>query len=206
MSDFVKSFSLLLVILNPFALSVYLIDVFKGCSGADVAHILVRASLIGGAIFAIFAYAGEAVFTDVLQVRFAAFQVFGGILFLAVALRFMLNGGSQALISMRGEPARIAGAVAMPFMVGPGSVSAATIAGMRLSPPLAIVAIALALAVTSAILMVLKVLFDAVHSRNAELTQRYVEVASRVSAMVVGSIAVEMIFSGLEAWRPSLPN
>jgi small neutral amino acid transporter SnatA (MarC family) len=92
----------------------------------------------------------------------------------------------------------------MPFLIGPGSVSAATMAGLKLTPIPAIGAVALALLLTSTSLIVLKIVFDAVRTRNAALTQRYVEIASRVSAMVVGSIAVEMLFSGLEAWRADL--
>jgi small neutral amino acid transporter SnatA (MarC family) len=36
--------------------------------------------------------------------------------------------------------------------------------------------------------------------QRAALVERYVEVASRVSAMLVGSIAIEMILVGLKAF------
>jgi multiple antibiotic resistance protein len=199
MSDVLEPAVLLLVILNPFALSVYLIDIFRSNSLSIVSAILIRAALISGAVFCIFAYAGEKAFTDVLQVRFAAFQVFGGILFLVIALRFMLSG-SKTLVSLRGEPGHVAGAVAMPFMIGPGTVSAATIAGLKLTPALAFAAIAGALAFTVLLLLGLKVLFDWIGSRSAELTEHYVQLASRVSAMAMGAIAVEMTFHGLETW------
>jgi small neutral amino acid transporter SnatA (MarC family) len=170
MTEFVKSTTLLLVVLNPFA----------------------------------FAWAGEAVFSEILQIRFAAFQVFGGVLFLVLALRFMLTG-SQTLVALRGPPGQVAGAIAMPFLIGPGTVSAATLAGMRLPLPLAMLSIASALAAAVALLVVFKASFDYVSVRNAGIVERYVEVASRVSAMMVGSIAVEMTFDGLEAWLRDAP-
>jgi small neutral amino acid transporter SnatA (MarC family) len=199
MSEIVNSAVLMFVILNPFALSVYLIDIFRENSPGTVASIVIRAALISGVVFGLFAYTGEAVFTRVLQVRFAAFQVFGGLLFLLVALRFMLSG-SATLVTLRGEPGQIAGAVAMPFMIGPGTVSAATMAGLRLQPLGAAVAILSAVAAVAALLICFKLSFDWIDARNAPLTQRYVQIASRISAMAMGAIAVEMTMKGIEAW------
>lgn len=199
MSEIIQAAVLLLVILNPFALSVYLIDIFRGNSLRTVAGIVIRAVLISGVVFSVFACTGEAVFTRVLQVRFAAFQVFGGLLFLLIALRFMLSG-SATLMTLRGEPEQLAGTVAMPFMIGPGTVSAATMAGLKLRPVLATVAICGALACTAALLIGFKLLFDWLGARNGRLTERYVQLASRVSAMAMGAIAVEMTLHGLEAW------
>ena len=198
-----KSTLLLFVILNPFALAVYLVDLFRSNTSRDVLRILARAALIGGSVFALFAWSGQALFADVLQVRFAAFQVFGGILFLIIALRFMITG-SQTLVVLRGSPGQVAGAIAMPFLVGPGSVSAATMAGLRLPLGQALVAIACALVAVVLLLGLFKLVFDFVTARNAPLVERYVEIASRVSAMMVGSIAVEMTFDGVESWLVGL--
>lgn len=199
MSDLFSAAVLLFVILNPFALSVYLIDIFRGNSPRIVASIVIRAAIISGVVFGVFAYSGEAVFTRVLQVRFAAFQVFGGLLFLLVALRFMLSG-SATLVTLRGEPGQVAGAVAMPFMIGPGTVSAATMAGLRLQPWSAAAAIVSAVMGTALLLVAFKLLFDWIGARNEALTERYVQVASRISAMAMGAIAVEMTMKGLEGW------
>jgi multiple antibiotic resistance protein len=205
MTEFLKSTILLLVVLNPFALAVYLLDLFRHNSVGQVLLILVRAAAIGGAVFAVFACSGDAVFSDILQIRFAAFQVFGGILFLVLALRFMLTG-SQTLVALRGPPGQVAGAIAMPFLIGPGSVSAATLAGMRLPMLAALLSVACALSIVVIVLAAFKASFDYVSARNAALVERYVDVASRVSAMMVGSIAVEMTFDGLEAWLGNFPR
>ena len=124
--EFTKSAVLLFVILNPFALSVYLMDMLQHHSLRTVAGVLLRATAISGVVFALFAWGGDRIFSDVLQVRFAAFQIFGGLVFVIIALRFMVSGG-DALVSLRGEPEHLAGAIAMPFMIGPGTVSAAVV-------------------------------------------------------------------------------
>lgn len=203
-SQFVSSALLLLVILNPFALAVYLVDVFRSRDLATCARIVARAMVISFCVFALFAWTGDAVFRVVLQVRFAAFQVFGGALFFVIALRFML-GGNTTLVSLRGEPRHVAGAIAMPFMIGPGSVSAATLAGIRLGPALGTVCIAAALGSAGVMLLLLKAAFDHVQRAQGELVERYVDVASRISAMVIGSIAVEMVLRGLETWWRGAP-
>jgi multiple antibiotic resistance protein len=111
----------------------------------------------------------------------------------------MLSGGAT-LVTLRGEPAQIAGTVAMPFMIGPGTVSAATMAGLRLEPLGAAAAIVGAVGGSAALLLVFKLLFDWIGARNAPLTERYVQIASRISAMAMGAIAVEMTMKGVEAW------
>jgi small neutral amino acid transporter SnatA (MarC family) len=200
---YIKSAILLTVILNPFALSVYLSNVLQEQSAKTVALIMTRASLISGMVFVLFALLGNRIFHDVLQVRFAAFQLFGGLLFLAIALRFMLSGG-DALIALRGPPGHIAGAVAMPFMIGPGTVSAAVLAGSRLPWPRAVLAILISLVATTLTVVVVKLVLDRVREKNSPLVERYSELTGRVSAVVVGTIACEMIFQGIEAWLATL--
>lgn len=196
---FVSSALLLFVILNPFALSVYLIELFRDRALPECARIVARAALISGSVFVFFVWTGDAVFRVVLQVRFAAFQVFGGTLFFIIALRFML-GGTSTLVSLRGEPGHVAGAIAMPFMIGPGTVSAATLAGLKLGPILGTFCVLAALSCAALVLVGFKLGFDHVQRSNSALVERYVEIASRVSAMIIGSIAVEMTLRGLETW------
>ena len=86
------------------------------------------------------------------------------------------------------------------YTVGPGTVSAAVLAGTRLDLPWALLAIACALFATAVGLLLIKLMFDHARERNARLIQRYVEITGRVSAIIVGSVAVEMILQGIEAW------
>ena len=75
MTDFVSSALLLLVLLNPFALSVYLIELFRDRSLGECARIVTRAVSISGAVFAVFVWTGEMIFQNILQIRFASFQI-----------------------------------------------------------------------------------------------------------------------------------
>ena len=121
---------------------------------------------------------------------------FGGIVFFIVGLRFVLRGGLE-LEALRGPPEHLSGAVAMPFMIGPGTVSAAVLIGGRLDGGSAVAAVVIAMVSTVASLVVLKALHDWVKRRNAVLVDRYMEVVGRISALYIGTYAVQMILQGV---------
>lgn len=200
MSDsFFQSVLFLLVLINPFLVSIYLIGLIRELEFAVFARVLVRAMVISSAAYILFAWGGYRIFEDVLQVRFAAFQTFGGIVFLLIAVRSMLVGG-QIMVELRGDPEHLAGAIAMPFMIGPATVSACVLIGAEHPLWLAVLGIVVAVGITTIVLLVLKSVHDRVRERHYRLIERYMDVVGRVSAVLVGTIAVEMIFRGLGAW------
>jgi small neutral amino acid transporter SnatA (MarC family) len=195
----VASLLLFLALLNPFMMSVYLIDLITDLPRRVFARMLARGALISGAVFAVFAWSGDAIFADVLQVRFASFQVFGGVIFLLIGVRFVFTG-VDAMRAMRGQPEHIAGSIAMPFLIGPGTVSASVVVGARLPVSHAIGVIAVALALTVALVTAIKLAHDFLKERNARLIDRYMEVVGRISALLIGTFAIDMIFEGVGAW------
>lgn len=199
LQDILQGSSLLFVLLNPFIMVIYLLDLVRTLSMQDMITVMARASAISAVVFALFAIVGERVFEDALGVRFGSFLVFGGLLFLAISLRSMLSG-AKLMTEIRGEPMQIAGVVAMPFMIGPGTVSAAVMAGARYETPTALAAIAVALFGSSVGILALKKLHDVVRKRNEALVERYVDVVGRVTAVLVGTIAIDMIARGVWAW------
>ncbi|MEX0718428.1 MAG: MarC family protein [Planctomycetaceae bacterium] len=196
---FAESALLLFVLLNPFLMSIYLLPLIQKLTAADFGRVLLRAAAIAGVVFALFAWAGDAVFRDVLQARFAAFLIFGGVVFVLIALRMVHEGGA-AIETFRGSPKHVAGAVAMPFMIGPGTVSASVLAGSKLPVPAAILAIAVTLLLVVVSLVAMKAIHDWVNLRAERLVERYVEIVGRVSAIVIGTIAVEMLLQGVDLW------
>lgn len=64
----------------------------------------------------------------------------------------------------------------------------------------AIAVMAAALAATVLFVLVLKVAHDRSKEKNAGLTDRYIEVVGRVSALVIGTFAIEMIMDGITTW------
>jgi multiple antibiotic resistance protein len=128
MIEITKSAALLLVLLNPFLLIVYLTDIGEKLNQQDFNRVLLRACIIASVVFCIFAILGDAIFVRFMQVEFASFQIFGGIVFLLIGLQFVFRGPSAVGI-LQGESKHLAGAIAMPVFIGPGTISASIIIG-----------------------------------------------------------------------------
>jgi len=199
MTDFVKSAALLLVLLNPFLVIIYLIDIIQKLDRQQFRRVLIRAGLIASSVFCAFAILGDAVFSDILQANFASFQIFGGIVFLLIGIQFVFRGPDTIEI-LRGESEHLTGAIAMPVLIGPGTISASVIIGKRHDYLIACAAVLLAVISSILIMLLLKSVHDAVRPRQERLVQRYIEIAGRITALYVGTISVEMIMQGILTW------
>jgi small neutral amino acid transporter SnatA (MarC family) len=187
------------VLLNPFLMTIYLLDVIRELSGAQFARVLLRAGLISSAVFVLFVVTGDALFRDLLQVRFASFMLFGGLIWLAIGFRFVLSG-REAFTALRGSAGHVAGAIAMPFMIGPGTISASILAGASLTPLYGSLAMLAAVGATVGCVLLLKLAHDRVREAYSGLVERYIDLVGRTSALVIGTFAVEMILRGVELW------
>jgi multiple antibiotic resistance protein len=187
------------LLLNPFLLIVYLLDLVRDLDKKTFSVTLIRAGTISFGVFVAFCTLGNLLFERILQAKFASFQVFGGVIFLIIGIRFVFMG-DDALATLRGNPKHLAGAVAMPIMIGPGTVSASVLAGRRLDTLPAILSILVAITSSVLLMLALKWAHDYLRPRNTELVERYVEIAGKVAAMVVGTFSIEMIFQGIKSW------
>lgn len=203
MEFFLENSLLLFVLLNPFIMSVYLLDLIKGLDFRVFTQHLIRAAIISLAVFLVFAWGGMQIFQNVFQVRFESFLIFGGIIFLIVGARLILGAGPP-VEAINPNREGISAAIAMPFIIGPGTISASVLTGSRLEPVMAALAITMGLAAAMAALVFIKWLHDHVKTRNETLIQRYTEVAGRATALFIGTFAIEMILSGAERWLNSI--
>lgn len=200
---FAQALLFFLALLNPFLLSLYLLDLIVRLPARLFAAVLTRGVMIGGAVFSLFALTGDSLFSRLLQVDFSAFQIFGGILFLLVGINFFFHG-PQAIGSLRGEPEYLAGSIAMPFLIGPATVSAAIMIGTRLGKAEALGVVWLTMGAVVAGLVALKYAHDHMRERNARLVDRYVDITGRVSSLMIGTFAVQMILTGLAHYWPAV--
>ncbi|MGP1679089.1 MAG: MarC family protein, partial [Giesbergeria sp.] len=199
MTDFIKSSALLLVLLNPFLVVLYLVDVVETLERRQFTAVMIRAGVISGVVFASFAILGDAIFSSVVQAEFASFQIFGGVVFLLIAVQFVFRGPAAVQI-LRGKSEHLAGAIAMPVLIGPGTISASVIIGKRLDPLSACAAVLLAVLLFVVVMLALKAVHDIVRPRGESLVQRYIEIAGRIMALYVGTVSVDMIMLGIRSW------
>lgn len=202
-TEYIRSAGLLLVLLNPFFLIIYLVDLVEKLEHAQFRSVLARAGMISILVFSCFVLLGDAVFSSVIQAEFASFQVFGGIVFLMIGLQFVFRG-PKAVELLQGESQHVAGAVAMPVMIGPGTISASVVIGERHSPIAAVAIVLITVTISVVVILGLKKLHDVVRPRNGQLVDRYIEIAGRITALFVGTVAIEMIMQGLSVWAGRL--
>jgi len=194
-----KFTTFLLVLLNPFLVIVYLVDVMDVLSFKKFRNVLLRAGFISLLAFWLFALMGDIIFKTFIKAEFASFQIFGGVVFLIIGIQFVFKGKS-AIEGLRGESQHIAGAIAMPILIGPGTLSYCVIVGKKLDPIPAMVAVFIAVFSCIAIMVLFKKVYDTIHAKKEDLLQRYFEIAGRVTAIIIGTISIDMIMQGIKYW------
>ena len=197
LSDFITSTTLLFVLLNPFMMSVYLNELIDRLDFYTFRRVVHRAGLITTPVFLLFTLVGDMFFSQILQARFASLLIFGGLVFLLIGLKMIFHG-SQSLEFLRGDPEYLSTSVAMPFMIGPGTLSACIVIGSNRSTGSSIIVVLVAMTLTISSLLAFKWLIDVVRKKREKLVRRYFEIAGRMAALVIGTIAVEMIIQGIE--------
>lgn len=194
--ELLKASSILFVLLNPFLISIYLISLIRDLSLREFIQVMMRAHIISGIVFIMFAITGERIFEDIFNVRFGAFLIFGGIIFLWIGIQSIFSG-QLALIDTSGDPEHIAGSVAMPFMIAPGTISASVLIGSSLPASSATIAVIVAIVFSLSSIILFKLIHDPLKKRNERLLNRYVEVMGRIVALFTGTFAIEMIARGV---------
>lgn len=200
--ELIKAASILFVLLNPFLISVYLISLIRDLTLRDFIQVMLRAHIISAIVFVIFAIYGERIFEDVFNVRFGAFLIFGGLVFLWIGLQSVFTG-RFVLIETQGNPEHLAGSVAMPFMIAPGTISASVLIGSSMPPANASAAVVIAILMSLFSIVLFKIIHDPLKKRNERLLNRYVEVMGRVVALFTGTFAIEMIARGIGLLWPN---
>ncbi len=196
MSESLHAFALFFSLLNPFLMSIYMLGIIRNSEARVFNHALIQGSLISFVVFIIFAKTGEAFFHDVLHVRFESFQIFGGIIFLVIGYRYVFEGADTIGV-MRGAPHHLAGTIAMPFMIGPGTISAAVITGIQLSLWQLVLVIFVTLFLTCSLLILMKYAHDHLQHKHSNYIDLYVDIVGRLAALLIGTIAIDMIVTGV---------
>ncbi|XZV45613.1 MarC family protein [Acinetobacter baumannii] len=195
-SPFISTFILFFSLLNPFLMSIYMIGLIRHTETKVFNKALIQGGLIAYVVFLLFAWGGEAIFNRYLNVRFESFLIFGGLIFLVIGYRYVFQG-ADTIGEMRGAPEHLAGTVAMPFMIGPGTISAVVVTGMSMSLVEAAIVIALVLFLSCSVLIAMKFSHDHLRYSHAKYIDRYFDIVGRLAALLIGTIAVDMIVNGV---------
>lgn len=205
MNSVLRSFALFFALLNPFLLGVYMLDALRELSPAAFRRMIANGALVSLAIFSAFVVAGDSIFGSVLPARFASFQIFGGIVFLLMGIRYVL-AGAAAIASFRGPARAEPGAEAFLYFVGPGTVSASVVVGGRHSISVALMIVAASVVLAVLCMGIVKFGFDRARAVRGSALDRELEILGRIAGLLVGTFAVDMILTGVSTFLAELPT
>lgn len=188
----------MIVLINPFALFVYLIPVVRDISLRDFFKVLLKATLISFIIFCIFSQFGEIIFSKILSIHFESFRIFGGIVILIMALVFIVQG-KRSFITLRGSLDDLASEIAMPFLVGASTLAISILIGKQFSTFESIVIIGLALLVNYATIAFLVLLKEKMPSKKFKTAfDKLMVYFLRINGFFIGAIGIDMTITGIQ--------
>jgi multiple antibiotic resistance protein len=185
-----------LALLNPFALFIYLRPVMVGLSGKAFAKVLLQASVISLLIYFIFAVSGIFLFEKILQIKFESFRIFGGLVISALALMVILTG-KHALIHIKEDLDDLASEIALPYMVGAGTISLSIIIGNTLPPLASFLVLFFVVSLNYIAVLILKQIREYLPTKFQIAFDKSMGILLRLSAFLIGAIGLNMIMTGI---------
>jgi multiple antibiotic resistance protein len=192
-----KSIVELIVMVNPFALFLYLEPLRKDLSHKQFMNVILKATLISLVICYLFFFTGEFLFTRVFIIEFESFRVFGGIIIFSYAYFFIVKG-QRAMIMIKENLDDLASEIALPFMVGAGTISLSILTSYRHERLMGILILFIAFVIIFLSIYLLKILRDSVEGRKLKKAyDKNMEVLLRLNGFFIGAIGVNMVLTGI---------
>lgn len=186
MVNILKSFFILIIILDPFLGIMVFISLTREMNRKERAGQAFVAVFVAFALLLIFLFAGHLLF-NLLGLTFSSFIVAGGVILLILGIQEVLG----LEFSHKDEKAAVAGVIiGTPLLCGPGAIS--TIIILSREHGYAIPLIALILCITITWLMLY--FSDKI---SAFLGEKMIEIISRILGLLLAAMAVQFIKDGI---------
>ncbi len=203
--ELLKFFVLFFVIVEPISLVPLFAAMTEGADESFRRRMALRAVLIAGTVFALFAVGG-AWFLQTMGISIAAFRIAGGIMLFLIALEmvFARESGTRTTSEEKDESRKRADIsvfpLAFPFIAGPGALAIVllTFGASRGDAPLSFGlfgVVTLVLAITYALMRLTPLVMMVMGVTGAN-------VVNRLSGVVLAALAVQFIIDGATAAFP----
>jgi len=194
--NFLSAVVLLLLVCDPFGNIPIFISALREVPRERRRHVILRECLIAFVVLSVFAFVGRP-FLGLLGLSELSLQLGGGVVLMIVALRMVFPGdGGVFGHAPEGEPFIVP--LAVPALAGPSALATVLLLVSR-EPARKlewIVAIALALAISTAILAFAERL-------QAWLGERVTVAFERLMGLVLAAVAVELLLRGVRSYVAS---
>lgn len=188
----------LVVMLNPFALFLYLEPLQKDLNHKQFMTVIVKATLISLFICYLFFFSGEFLFKRVFMIDFESFRIFGGIIIFSYAYFFIVKG-QRALIMIKENLDDLASEIALPFMVGAGTISLSILTSYRHTKLIGVLILLIAFLINFLSIYLLKIVRDKMEGKRLKTAyDKNMEVLLRLNGFFIGAIGVNMVLTGIQ--------
>ena len=194
---FIDTLVSFLVILNPFALCLYLTGVMDDLDGGDFVRVLAWASFLSFVIFSLFALIGKPFVVNFMEVEPSALQIFGGVIIAVISYNYVVKG-YRATVMYRGSLDDLPSAIAVPFMAGAGTITKAMLIGQEAGPISSILVFLISIVTCFVVVLIFRAFRESLQKKESRVFDRYINILSRVNGLLLGAIATEMILTGAQ--------
>lgn len=187
-----------IALVNPIS-KVFILSVMAREIGPRELRLLaLRSSGVALAILLVFSLLGHVVLTMLFHVELYAFQIVGGIVLFFTGFRALSRGLFYDQDEHKSVAEMAIVPLASPMIAGPASITAAISFPSLYGKGIAIAAMVAALAVNLAFMLFAQPM--------GRVLERYNLMGAliRITGMIVATIAVQMVLTGLATWYPTL--
>lgn len=187
-----------LVMLNPFALFLYLEPVRKDLTHKEFLRVILKASLISFTICLIFFLSGDFIFQEIFRIHFDSFRIFGGIIIFSYAYFYIVKG-QKAMIMFKESLDDLASEIALPFMVGAGAISLSILLSQKQDFLMGTLSLLIIFALNFISIILFKLFRDRLEKHKFKTAfDKNMEVLLRLNGFLIGAIGINMVIVGLK--------
>lgn len=187
----------ILVMLNPFALFLYLEPIRKDLTHTSFLRVIFKATLISFFICTAFFFFGDFIFGKIFQINFESFRIFGGIIIFSYAYFFIVRG-QRALIMLKEDLNDLASEIALPFMAGAGSISLSILLAEKHEIWKGALVLVIVFVLNFTTIFLLKYLRDSIEGKKFKKAfDKNMEVLLRLTGFFIGAIGINMMLTGI---------
>ncbi|MFW6246256.1 MAG: MarC family protein, partial [Tangfeifania sp.] len=159
--------------------------------------VIFKATLISLFICLVFFLSGDFIFRQVFQIEFESFRIFGGIIIFSYAYFFIVKG-QRALIMIKENLDDLASEIALPFMVGAGTISLSILLSQKHSLLIGATSLFIIFSVNFLVLFAMKRFRDSIEGKKFKTAfDKNMEVLLRLNGFFIGAIGINMVLTGI---------
>jgi multiple antibiotic resistance protein len=192
--DLLRATIALFVIVDPLGPVPIFASLTKPLSREQKRKVFRTASLVGGALLAVFALVGQEILV-LFGISLDSFEIAGGLVLLLLSIEIIFRGERSDKLALASVEDVAVFPIAFPLLVGPGAITLTMISIQSSGLVVALVAIIVVMFVSYVVLR----LTDRIDSL---LGKTGAAVIARIMALFIAAIAIQYVLAGVQHYYP----